>query len=91
MATNLRLRPDAEEALRARAAASGESQQELIRQAVDRYLGLREAAAPESPVEVAMTVLGVLPARTKFRELDELVRLPEGTNTVDLLERDERF
>jgi hypothetical protein len=40
VATNLRLRPDAEAALRAEAERSGRSQQEILRDAVDRYLDL---------------------------------------------------
>lgn len=91
MSTNLRLRPEAEDAVRAAAARTGRSQQELIREAVDRYLGLSEAAAPRSETEAVIAAHGALPARTAYRELDALVALPAGTTTRDLLERDERF
>lgn len=42
MATNLRLRPETEEALRLEAERTGRSQQEIIREALDLHLGLRE-------------------------------------------------
>ena len=38
-----------------------------------------------------MTAQGVLPVRTAYRELDEMAVLQHGVNTVDLLDRDERF
>jgi hypothetical protein len=91
MATNLRLRPAAEEAVRSRAARTGRSQQELIREAVDRYLGLGEVDAPRSESEAMLATQGVLPARMSYRELHEMLRLREGTTTGDLLVRDERF
>lgn len=91
MATNLRLRPEAEEAVRSRAAQTGQSQQELIREAVDQYLGLSETAAPRSAVEAMIATQGVLPARTAYRELDEMANLQRGANTEDLLDRGERF
>lgn len=40
MATNLRLRPEAETALRKEAERTGRSQQDLIREALDRYLSI---------------------------------------------------
>jgi predicted transcriptional regulator len=40
MAMNLRLSPEAEAALRAEADRANRSQQDLIRDAVDQYLGL---------------------------------------------------
>lgn len=91
MATNLRLRPDAEAAVRDRAARTGQSQQELIREAVDRYLGLREPAAPRTDSEALVASGEVRPSRSPYQELDPLVRLPEGTHTRDLLDREERF
>jgi hypothetical protein len=92
MATNLRLRPDAEEAVRAEAARTGRSQQELIREAVDAYLGLRDSH-PRSEAEALVATGSVLPARTPFVEVDDedMLRLPEGVTTLQLLDRDERF
>lgn len=34
---------------------------------------------------------GVLPARSDYQELDDLIRLRGGGDTNDLLGRDERF
>jgi hypothetical protein len=92
MATNLRLRRDAEEAVRAEAARTGRSQQELIREAVDAYLGLRESH-PRSEAEALVASRSVLPARTPFFEVeaDDMIQLPEGVTTLELLDRDERF
>lgn len=91
MATNLRLRPEAEEAVRATAARTGRSQQELIREAVDRYLGLGELSGPRNVVEAMIATQGVLPARHAYRELGELAVLRHGASTQELLERGERF
>lgn len=90
MATNLRLRPDAEQALRAQAAVVGRSQQELIREAVDRYLGLASDPVPRT-VEGALLASGaVLPARTEFRESARLLPLRKGVSTLQMLDRDDR-
>jgi len=90
MATNLRLRPAAEEAVRAEAARTGRSQQELIRHAVDRYLGLDEPVTPRSDAEALLAAGAVLPARSAFRVAAELIDLPAGVETLALLDRDER-
>jgi plasmid stability protein len=91
MATNLRLRPDAQEALRTRAAATGRSQQELIREAVDRYLGLAPDPVPRTTEGALLASGAVLVARNDFRESDALLPLPEGISTLRLLARDDRF
>ena len=90
MATNLRLRAVAEQALREEAARTGRSQQDLIRVAVDRYLRLEAPAAPRTAVEALLAGGTVLPARAAYRELDRLIPLPEGSTTTSLLDRDER-
>jgi len=92
MATNLRLRPDAEAAVRAEAVRTGRSQQELIREAVDAYLGLRPSH-PRSETEALIADRSALPARTPFVEVDadDMVPLPDGVTTLELLDRDERF
>jgi hypothetical protein len=92
MATNLRLRPDAEEAVRAEAVRTGRSQQEVIREAVDIYLGLNESH-PRSEAEALVANRSVLPARGPFVEVDadDMITLPEGMTTLDLLDRDDRL
>lgn len=91
MATNLRLEPDAESAVRAEAARTGQSQQAIIRDAVDRHLGLRGAPSPSTAVEGLLASQVILPARSAYRELDAIVHLPRGVSTEDLLDRSERF
>jgi hypothetical protein len=91
MATNLRLRSDAQEALRTRAAATGRSQQELIREAVDRYLGLIPKPVSRTDAGTLLASGAVLVARTDFRESTELLPLPERLSTLHLLDRDDRF
>ena len=82
MATNLRLRPEQSEALRVRASATGRSQQELIRDAVDRYLdlGVRREA----------TRLEQLRAEGRLRRYPKiegpLPQLPTGRGTEDILD-----
>lgn len=91
MATNLRLRPDAQEAVRAEAARTGQSQQELIRAAVDQYLRLAPAAAPRTESDALIATGVVLPARSAFREAGDLLSLPEGLTSIDILDRDDRI
>jgi hypothetical protein len=90
MATNLRLRADAERALRERAASTGRSQQELLREAVDRYLGLDGSRVPEGPVAALLVSGRALPPRAAHKELERLVPLPAGMTTETLLARDEQ-
>jgi uncharacterized protein len=90
MATTLRLRPEAEEALRIEAARSGQSQQDLIRDAVDQYLGLATQRRPATESELMITTHGVLPARSPYHEVKELLELPVGITTLELLDREER-
>ena len=84
MATNLRLRPAAEVALRAASERSGRSQQELIREAVDGYLGLSTVDPPVNS--------GIVRApRSALRRVDRLLTLPAGVTSLDLLDRDDRI
>ncbi|WP_403021734.1 hypothetical protein [Salinibacterium sp. GXW1014] len=88
MAMNLRLRPDAEEALREFSVRTGRSQQELIREAVDRLL----ATAATTTEHGDLLAQGILkPARTPYRRAARLVKLPEGVSSLDLLDREDRF
>lgn len=91
MATNLRLRADAEAAVRAAAQRTGRSQQDVLRAAVDSYLGLDEATAPRSDREVLIATGTVRPARTPFRAEQPKLTLPAGTDTTDLLGREDRI
>ncbi|MBA2640883.1 MAG: ribbon-helix-helix protein, CopG family [Nocardioidaceae bacterium] len=85
MATNLRLGAEAAEALRAAARASGRSQQDLLRDAVDRFLGIGSTSARERAV-----ASGLVRAPAPFVDTEPTVRLSDGESSLDLLERDDR-
>lgn len=92
MATNLRLRPDAQDAVRAEAQRSGRSQQEVIREAVDRYLGLVPGTVSTATRDLdALVASGSLRRpRTPYRRPRRRLRLPAGVESAELLDRSER-
>ncbi|WP_166345877.1 ribbon-helix-helix protein, CopG family [Phytoactinopolyspora limicola] len=90
MATNLRLRADAEEAVRGEAARSGRSQQEVIRAAIDRYLGLPDGKEQMSELDRLVATGAVGPPRSPYRRALRRLRLPRGITSADLLDRDDR-
>lgn len=90
MATIVQLRADAERAVREHAAPTGQSQQELIRKAVDRYLGLDRPPSAAGVAEAMVASGLVLPARTDYRELEQLIAPPGATTTEVLLRRDDQ-
>jgi predicted DNA-binding protein len=91
MATNLRLSPEAEAALRAEAERSGRSQQAVIRDALDRLLGL----APPKPLATELRELvatgEVDPPRVPYRRPRRRLSLPDGVTSADLLDRSDRL
>jgi hypothetical protein len=84
MSTNLRLDERATAALRAAAAKSGRSQQELLREAVDRYLGLE---ATQTSRDFALSS-GLVKAPTPMRDIEPSIHLEQGMGILDLLDRD---
>lgn len=84
MSTNLRLSSEAAAALREAAAKSGRSQQELIREAVDRYLG--RTGEPGSLQRALES--GLVKPPTHFQDIAPSIRLERGRTTADLLDRD---
>ena len=89
---NLRLRPDAEEALRAEAQRTHRSQQDVLREAVDQYLGLRDASRPVSRAGDDLIVTGRLrPPRTPYRRVEPSTELPPGPSSLVLLDREDRL
>jgi hypothetical protein len=86
MATNLRLSARTAQALREASHRSGRSQQELLREAVDRYLGLDEAATDRERA----IALGVVKRPTPFQDIRPTIALPTGLTSLDLLDRDDR-
>jgi hypothetical protein len=90
MATNLRLRPATEEALRTASERTGRSQQDLIREAIDQYLETAGARRHNSLDELYAAGL-LIPARTPYRPVENPITLPDGMTTADLLDREDRF
>jgi Ribbon-helix-helix protein, copG family len=93
MAMNLRLQPEAEEALRSEAERSGRSQQEILRTALSTYLGLAQEPSPLEPiVRRWIAAEGTIrAARRPYRKVTPYITLPEGTNSLDLLDREDRL
>ncbi len=85
MATNLRLSPETARALQEAARRSGRSQQDLIRDAVEQYLGI----APTSGERERLIAAGAIKPGTPFEDVEPWVTLPAGVSSRDLLDRDE--
>lgn len=85
MATNLRLSEEAAAALRTAACSTGRSQQDLIREAVDRFLGL-----PASSDRDRAVASGLVKAPASFVDVRPSISLPGDVSILDLLERDDR-
>jgi Ribbon-helix-helix protein, copG family len=91
VATNLRLRREVADAVRAAALESGRSQQEIIREAIDRYLALAPTSKQESDLGALIVAGTVRPPRSPHRKAGRRLRLPAGVTSADLLDRDDRF
>ncbi len=93
MAMNLRLPPATADALRERSANTGRSQQELIREAVEEYLGLKaDEFRRFRGTSDELIARGFLrPPDTPYREATVMLTLPPGVNSLDLLMREDRF
>ena len=86
MSTNLRLSDDMARALRQAAEARGQSQQDVIRAALAKDLGLAEAS---TSLDHAVQS-GLVKAPQPFQDVVATVSLPDGVTTLDLLDRDDR-
>ncbi len=93
MATNLRLRPDAEAALRAEAERTHRTQQDLLREAVDRYLTHKDISerAASSDQDRLIACGTVLPPRSAYRKVVPSISLSPGTSSPQLLDREDRI
>ena len=91
MATNLRLRPEAEAALKKHSEATGRSQQDLMREAIEQYLGLAFRAAVEPGSIEDLLARGIVKPSTPYKRPTRRMELPEGVTSLDLLDRDDRF
>lgn len=87
MATNLRLSEQAAAAVKAEAKRSGRSQQDVIRAAVDAYLAPRAEPHRESWRD------SLIPPERPFETVpeDQLIPMPEGVTSLDLLDREDRL
>lgn len=84
VAMNLRLSDAAAAALRAAAQRTGRSQQELLREAVEQYLGLhRDSTTREQAIQS-----GLVRPPAPFQDVKPGIVLPTGQSSIDLLERD---
>jgi hypothetical protein len=78
VATNLRLSAEAASALRDVSMRTGRSQQDLLRKAVDQYLGLRKGDR-----ELAHAVVsGLVKPPTEFLDAEPTVTLKRGRTTM---------
>jgi hypothetical protein len=93
MATNLRLSREAEEAVRREAERSGRSQQEVIRDAIARQLGIAESASTGARDDLASLISSgtVRAPRSHAHRGGRRLLLPDGVGSVDLLNRDDRI
>jgi hypothetical protein len=96
MATNLRLSEAAAAAVRQEAERSGRSQQDVIRDAVDSYLGAPQPGRLDSKkISLRAARLQALakPPKIPYMKIpeSELLPMPDGLTSLDLLDREDRF
>ena len=85
MATNLRLSQQTALALQEAARKTGRSQQDLIRDAVEQYLGI----GPVVNERARLIAAGSIEPGTPFEDVEPWVILPAGMSSLALLDRDE--
>ncbi len=86
MSTNLRLTDELAAALREAATRRGRSQQDIVREAIAKELGLvTELTAMQRAVRA-----GVVDAPEPFRDTVPTLTLPHGSSSLDLLDREDR-
>jgi hypothetical protein len=88
---NLRLSPEAEEAVRREANRTGRSQQEVIREAIGRHLGLVIGEGARSELGALVSTGNVRPPRAPSRRVVKRLTLPPGVTSADLLDRGDRI
>jgi predicted transcriptional regulator len=86
MSTNLRLSEELAGALREKAAQTGRSQQDIVRDAIAKELGMTSAS---TPMEHAIRA-GMVEAPEPFRDTEPTLTLPPDTRSLDLLDREDR-
>jgi len=91
MAMNLRLSPDAAQAVRREAERTGRSQQEVIREAINRHLGLSARQSSENELGELVSTGTVRPPRVPYRKVATRLSLPPELTSSDLLDRGDRI
>ena len=91
MAMNLRLEPEAQDAVRRESQRSGRSQQAVIRDAVARQLGLTSDNRPSGDLDILVASGTVRPPRSSRKVAKVRLRLSEGRTSADLLDRSDRI
>lgn len=86
MSTNLRLSEELADGLREEAARRGKSQQDIVREAIAKELGM---ASELTSIERAVRA-GIVDAPEPFRDIEPTLTLPRGTRSLDLLDREDR-
>lgn len=87
---NLRLSPEAQEAVRREAQRTGRSQQEVIREAIGCHLGLAARDRARSELGVLVSMGNVRPPRAASHKVKQRLKLPPGVTSADLLDRGDR-
>lgn len=91
MAMNLRLSPEIQEGIRREAERTGRSQQEVVREAIGRYLGLDVAGTAGGELDRLVATGTVRPPRAPYRKAARRLTLPAGVATTHLLDRGDRI
>ena len=86
VSTNLRLSDEMAHALRQAADSRGQSQQEIVRTAIAKELGLANASSALARAVQS----GLVKPPQPFRDAVAAIPLPDGVTTMDLLDRDDR-
>jgi len=86
MSTNLRLSEELAAALREEAAKRHRSQQDIVREAIAKELGM---TSESTPMELAVRA-GTVEAPEPFRDIEPTLVLPTGVSSLELLDREDR-
>jgi len=91
VAMNLRLSPETQQAVRREAERSGRSQQEVVREAIDRHLALAARVDSRGDLDLLVSTGTVRPPRVPYRQVPKRLTLPPGVASAGLLDRDDRI
>lgn len=89
MAMNVRLGAEAQAALRAEAQRTGRSQQDILREAIGKYLGLIPGQSGDTDPLISRGKVAA--PRVPFRDVQPRLHPRAGESSLDLLDRDDRI